>query len=168
MCKKNEPSAITVFIVLFAIVTIVAEIVVVSKIENFCAEKLVLSFIGIIATFVVVSNLAQVIEIRNETNRKLDEVRKKLDLIEGYFNDSILKDLANILSKEDPFFKITSKSIISIKHRRNNVYHVEVRMVKREGHQIITSEYDVKYYEVDLGSGKCRPITKEDFDKETN
>lgn len=165
MCKKNEPSAITVFIVLFAIVTIVAEIVVVSKIESFCAEKLVLSFIGIIATFVVVSNLAQVIEIRNETNRKLDEVRTKLDMIEGYFNDSILVDLAKILSKKDPFFTITPKSIVSVKHRQNKVYYVEVRRTKRDDHYIFPGEYEVKYYEVNLGEEDCQEIEKKVFDE---
>lgn len=166
MGNKNEPTELTIIIILFAIVTIVAEIVILSRIESFCAEKLVLSFIGIIATFVVISNLAQVVEVRKETNEKLDEVRDKLQLIEGYFNDSILVDIAKVLSKEDSFFKVTPKHVIAVKHRGNKVYHVKVMMVKRDNHQIIIGEYDVKYYEVDLGDGNCHEITKEEFEKD--
>lgn len=131
-------------------------------------DSAVITIIGVVAGIIVIGNYAQLAEIRNETNKKLDEVRNKLDLLEEYFNDSILKDLANILSKEDPFFRITTKNITSVKHIRNNVYRSKVRMIKRVGRQIITGEYDVNYYEVDISEGTCRLITKEDFEQDDN
>lgn len=131
-------------------------------------DNLVITFLGALATFVVISNIAQVIEIRNETNKKMDEVRLKLELIEGYFNDSILVDVAKILEPEDPFFKITAKNIISVKHKENKKYHVEVRIVKRENHRIVTGEYEINYYEVDLWNKTYHHITKNAFYQENN
>lgn len=169
--KRNENKkcdCITTLYACFVIIAVVAIIIMVASIGSLGDTPKVMGLVGILATFVVISNYAQMVEIRNQTNRKLDEVKNKLDLIEVYFNDSILKDLANILSKEDPFFRITTKNIISVKHIRNNVYRSKVRMVKRMDRQIIPGEYDVNYYEVDISKGTCRLITKEDFEQDNN
>ncbi len=187
MCKKNEPSAITVFIVLFAIVTIVAEIVVVSKIESFCAEKLVLSFIGIIATFVVVSNLAQVIEIRNDTkdrlskmegqmelkekecNEKIDNTKKQIDMtdkeleeMEPLVDSLIRKELTQILKGVNGCFQF---SIVDYKPYGKGLLHVTVEVYKREkredgNYNVNTKETELKTYIVNLANGSYKEVDK--------
>lgn len=166
MENKNEKcDCITILYIMFVIIATVAVIIMVASINNLGDTPKVMGLVGILAAFVVISNYAQMVEIRNETNRKLDEVRTKLDMIEGYFNDSILVDLAKILSKKDPFFTITPKSIVSVKHRQNKVYYVEVRRTKRDDHYIFPGEYEVKYYEVNLGEEDCQEIEKKVFDE---
>lgn len=173
METDNKKPRNCTMVMIWIIMGIIAAAVVCCVVGFFCPvfkyadeNNLVITFLGALAAFVVISNYAQMVEMRNETNKKLDEVNEKIKLIEDYLNDSVLKDLSKILSREDPFFRITVKNIISVKHRRNNIYHTEVRMVKREGKYLKIGEYDVKYYEVDIANGTCRSIIKEEFDKD--
>lgn len=137
------------------------------------ADNLVITFLGALTAFVVISNYALMVEIRKETEKGLDEMRStlneykdKLEQLDGYYEDTIVNHIADVLNKKKVGFPFSIKpnSIISIKHKSEKIYHTEVRMVKRMGDQIITGEHEVKYYEVDLGNETCNPLSKASFD----
>lgn len=167
--KKNDPDAITVFIVLFAIVTIVAEIVILSKIDSFSKEQLGLSFIGIIATFVVISNFAHVIETRNKVNddlRKMEGRVEKIAGLETYYNYAIKQDIAKIL------FDLRANGSLNINPSTLKIiYHNEltffVRLRTRRGSdgQIKKDETEYRYFVVWLDEKNGRELTKEQFDE---
>ena len=170
MCKKTEPEAITVFVILFAIVTIVAEIVILSRIESFTAEQIGLSFIGIVATFVVISNFAQMVEIRNETKEKLDEIEDKEKKFRGldiYYDNSIKKDIVKVLKSEgvNGAFSI-DKNTMRIKYLGDLVFLVRITVPERteEGvRNLDKTEY--WYYKVNLLNGKASDSSKEEFNE---
>jgi len=137
------------------------------------ADNIVITFLGALAAFAVISNYALMVEIRKETEKGLDEMRNtlnaykdKLEQLDGYYEDTIVNHIADVLNKKKVGFPFSIKpnSIISIKHKSEKIYHTEVRMVMRRGNQIITGEHEVKYYEVDLGNETCNPISKASFD----
>ncbi len=76
--NNNALISITLIIMVMAILACV--------IGMFCpryscqsTDNIVITFVGILATFVVVSNYAQVIEIRNDLNKKVDKIIKEMD-----------------------------------------------------------------------------------------
>ena len=102
MCnkKKEEPDVITVLFMLFAIIAIVAVIFTMFKLD--CIgdnETVVYSFIGIIATFVVISNFAQMVEMRKDTEKRMDDMKeeheyrlKELEETINRISDKIMPD----------------------------------------------------------------------------
>lgn len=169
MCKKNEPDAITVFIILFAIVTIVAEIVILSRIETFSNEQIGLSFIGIIATFVVISNFAQVIETRNKVKEELEKMEDKVEKIAGleeYYDYVIRKDIADILYNchVNGAFRINS-STMKIEYAGNFSFFVQISIRKRKDGVISKDEMELRYFIVYLDKKDGHELTKEQFDE---
>lgn len=79
MCegKRNDPDLITVLFFLFTIIAIIAVIYVMFRLDCFDDRELAYSFIGIIATFVVVGNFAQMVEMRNETKKRMIEMDER-------------------------------------------------------------------------------------------
>lgn len=78
-CNKESPDLITVLFFLFAIIAIIAVIYVMCRLDCLDDRELAYSFIGIIATFVVVGNFAQMVEIRNQTDKRIKELEEKLE-----------------------------------------------------------------------------------------
>ena len=78
-------------------VTMVAFIVLILGILIPCLninnENTILAIAGILATFVVVNNYAQVIEVRNHVNSKLDEIEKirKTNVLVAIYLDDLIK-----------------------------------------------------------------------------
>ena len=168
MCKKTNPDAITVFVVLFATVTIVAEIVILSKIESFSADQIGLSFIGIVATFVVISNFAYVIETRNKVKDDLEKMEGKVEKIAGleeYYDYFIRQEIANLLynCNVNGAFRI-NPSTMKIVHVNNLTFFVRIRTRKRNDGVISKDEMDYRYFVVYLDKKDGCEITKEQFD----
>ena len=46
------------------------------------ADNIVITFLGVLATFVVISNFSQVADIRDRTEKELDRMQKQMDLKE--------------------------------------------------------------------------------------
>ena len=70
------------------------------------SDNIVITFVGILATFVVVSNYVQVIEIRNDLNKKVDTIRKEMDDIQEK-----MKNIENILNDLDDHVLVKIKTI---------------------------------------------------------
>ena len=169
MCKKTDPDAITVFVVLFAIVTIVAEIVILSKIDSFSADQIGLSFIGIVATFVVISNFAYVIETRNKVKDDLVKMEDKVEKIAGleeYYDYFIRQEIADLLYKHNVngAFRI-NPSTMRIIHANNLTFFVRIKTMKRNDEIINKDEMEYRYFVVYLDKKDGRELTKEQFDE---
>lgn len=169
MCKRTEPDAITVFVVLFAIVTIVAEIVILSKIESFSAEQIGLSFIGIVATFVVISNFAYVIETRNKVKENLEKMEDKVEKIAGleeYYDYSIKQEISNLLRKYDVNHAFAINPLtMKIDYAGNLTFFVRIRTRKRKDGVISKDEMEYRYFVVYLDKKDEQELTKEQFDE---
>lgn len=169
MCKKTEPDAITIFVVLFAIVTIVAEIVILSKIDSFSANQIGLSFIGIVATFVVISNFAYVIETRNMVKEDLEKMENKVEKIAGleeYYDYSIKQEIARFLQKcnvNGAF--VINPSTMKIIYAGNHTFFVRIKTMKREAGVISKDEMEYRYFVVYLDKKDGDEITKDQFDE---
>lgn len=85
------PTITAIFIVVFAILIIAAVYLIgVAKIPvKVTDEGLVITFLGVIATFVVVGNFMQTAEIKRETIDRLHENKKAITTLETSLNDKI-------------------------------------------------------------------------------
>lgn len=79
--KKNSCDCITVLFIMFVIIATVAIIIMVANIDGWGNTTKVSGLIGILATFVVVSNYAQMVEIRNQTDKRIKELEDKLEYL---------------------------------------------------------------------------------------
>lgn len=169
MCKKTDPDAITVFVVLFAIITIVAEIVILSKIDSFSANQIGLSFIGIVATFVVISNFAYVIETRNKVKEDLEKMENKVEKIAGleeYYDYAIKNEIAKLLQKFDinGAFGINPNTM-KTKYAGNMTFFVRIKIPKRDNGEIMLDEMEYHYFVVWLDKKNGKELTKEQFEE---
>lgn len=169
MCKKTEPDAITVFVILFSIVTIVAEIVILSKIDSFSANQIGLSFIGIVATFVVISNFAYVVETRNKVNEDLERMEGKVEKIAGleeYYDYSIKQEISRFLQKCNVNGAVAiNPSTTKIVYAGNLTFFVRIRIPKRKDGIISKDEMEYRYFVVYLDKKDGYELTKEQFDE---
>lgn len=127
MCKGNEnsatendtqksywhiPTITAVFIVIFAMLIIaLVYFIGVAKIPvNVTDEGLVITFLGVIATFVVVGNFMQTAEIKRETIEKLHEYKRVL-------NDRNKEVKTEINSDMDAKVKILDETITTTKEK---------------------------------------------------
>lgn len=169
MCKKTGPDAITIFVILFSIVTTVAEIVILSKIDSFSANQIGLSFIGIVATFVVISNFAYVVETRNKVKEDLEKMEGKVERIAGleeYYDYFIRQEIADLLYKcnVNGAFRINPSSM-KIVHAENLTFFVRIRIPKRNDGVINMDETEHHYFVVWLDKKDGKELTKEQFDE---
>lgn len=80
MCKNIKNwDWITILYFVFIIVSILAINCIVCNIKSLSNTSTVLAFIGILATFVVVSNYAQMLEFRNSTKNDLNKTTEKIN-----------------------------------------------------------------------------------------
>lgn len=78
--NKNEKcDCITILYIMFVIIATVAVIIMVASINNLGDTPKVMGLVGILAAFVVISNYAQMVEIRNKTDEKMDQMKNELD-----------------------------------------------------------------------------------------
>lgn len=107
MCegKRNDPDLISVLFFLFTIIAIIAVIYVMFRLDCFDDRELAYSFIGIIATFVVVGNFAQIVEMRNETKRKMVEMEENQEKKIKDLEDAV-QIISDIIQKHDGQNKI--------------------------------------------------------------
>lgn len=82
----------SVFVLLYLVVA--TFVVYIKGVDSFSSESLIISFVGILATFVVVSNYAQVKAIEDKFNSKLEEMEQKFNNqregMQAEFSDKIL------------------------------------------------------------------------------
>lgn len=107
MCKSNReaPDLTTVLFILFAIIAIITVICVMFRLDCLDNNETAYSFIGIIATFVVVGNFSQIVEMRNETKRKMVEMEKNHEKKIKDLEDAVQK-ISDIIQKHDGQNKI--------------------------------------------------------------
>ncbi len=79
--NNNKYDCITSLFAGFVIVAIVAICFIVEKIDGLGNTSIVLAFIGILATFVVISNYAQMLEIRNKTKDDIEQRQRDLSIM---------------------------------------------------------------------------------------
>lgn len=78
--NKNEKcDCITILYIMFVIIATVAVIIMVASINNLGDTPKVMGLVGILAAFVVISNYAQMVEVRNQTNERIKELEEKLE-----------------------------------------------------------------------------------------
>ncbi len=64
---------------MFVIIATVAVIIMVASINNLGDTPKVMGLVGILAAFVVISNYAQMVEVRNQTDKRIKELEEKLE-----------------------------------------------------------------------------------------
>lgn len=77
--ENNKRDCITTLYACFVIIAVVAIIIMVASIDSLGDTTKVMGLVGILATFVVISNYAQMVEIRNKTDEKMDWMKNELD-----------------------------------------------------------------------------------------
>ena len=78
--NTNEKcDCITILYIMFVIIATVAVIIMVASINNLGDTPKVMGLVGILAAFVVISNFAQMVEIRNQTDKRIKELENKLE-----------------------------------------------------------------------------------------
>jgi hypothetical protein len=78
--NKNEKcDCITILYIMFVIIATVAVIIMVASINNLGDTPKVMGLVGILAAFVVISNYAQMVEVRNQTDKRIKELEEKLE-----------------------------------------------------------------------------------------
>lgn len=77
--EKDNSDYITCLYAGFIIVATVVICIIATNINSLGNTDKVLALIGILATFVVISNYAQLVEIRNKTDEKMDQMKNELD-----------------------------------------------------------------------------------------
>jgi len=133
-------------------------------------NNIVITFLGALAAFVVISNYAQMVEIRNETKAKLDEIEDKEKKFRGldiYYDNSIKKDIVKVLKNYgvNGAFSI-DKNTMRIKYLGDLVFLVRITVPERteEGvRNLDKTEY--WYYTVNLLNGKALDSSKEEFNE---
>lgn len=118
--KKNNCDCITS---LFAGFVIVAICFIVGKIDGLGNTSIVLAFIGILATFVVISNYAQMLEIRNKTKDDIEQRQQDLRIMNQKI-DALAKGygVEEIAIRE--FFDYCELSIVQFDRRTTCTYYV--------------------------------------------
>lgn len=113
-------------------------------------DNVVLTFVGIIATFLVVTNYAQVLEIKKEFEQKTENLRKVQDNKEKKLKEDLLTDTSiklrqieqqafntivryNAATKNDAAYTLAKKIHERIKKRENAKYQLKLKT----GSQII-------------------------------
>lgn len=93
MCKNIKNwDLITILYAVFIFIAIIAILVIMCKIESLGKTSTVLAFIGILAAFVIISNYAQLLEVKHDTDERvknLEENFKKANI----FNDMYVKEV---------------------------------------------------------------------------
>jgi len=116
MCNKEKPCNITISTITIGIIGIVVVIFAICAFsfgylpnpENDTANTaIILAFVGILATFVVVSNYAQLKDIENKFDKKIKEVQSKIDK-----NDEVLKETKSMEYRE--FKRVTWFAVLEL------------------------------------------------------
>lgn len=97
---------IVLFVIIGAIICCIAGFFC-PKFEYLNADNIVITFLGILATFVVISNFSQVADIRDRTEKELDWMKKQMDVKEIEYNEKIDKTQKQI--------DLTGKELIELK-----------------------------------------------------
>lgn len=102
--ENKKCDCITTLYIMFVIIATVMMVFMVTNIEGWGDTTKVLGFFGIIAAFVVVSNYAQMVEVRNQTDKRIRELEDKLENMNANVNGitrAIETDRDKIYSKFD-------------------------------------------------------------------
>lgn len=93
--KNNEHcDMITAFYCAFIVLESALTAIIAANVKTIGDNSLVLAFIGILATFVVISNYAQMLEVRHSTkddvekmNKRIEDINKNLQLMDRIYRD---------------------------------------------------------------------------------
>ena len=139
------------------------------KFEYLNADNIVITFLGALAAFVVISNYALMVETRNNAKEDLEKMGKKVEKIAGleeYYDYSIKKDIAELLSKSQANdHSNTDPSTMKTVYAGNLTYFVRTRVSKKENGIIEKDKWEYWYFFVDLGNKNAERIKKEQFDE---
>ena len=91
------------------------------KFEYLNADNLVITFLGVLATFVVISNFSQVADIRDRTEKNLGLMKKQMDVKEHEYNEKINKAQKQI--------DLTDKELIELKPLFDAIIRKEVASI---------------------------------------
>ena len=157
------------------------------KISEIDKENSMVTFIGVLAAFVVINNFSQVADIRNETKERLSKMEgqmekkeeecnkkiektenqiemtnKELEEMEPLIDSLIRKELTQILNGVNGCFRF---SIVDYKPYGKGLLHVTVEVYKREkredgNYNVNTQETELKTYIVNLANGSYKEVDK--------
>ncbi len=157
------------------------------------ADNIVITFLGVLATFVVISNFSQVADIRDRTEKELDRMQKQMDLkeleqekeihkvqekidstdkelieLKPLFDTLIRKEVTSILNGVNGCFRFVIKeySFIEI-----GLLMVKVEVYKREqkddtgkNFNVNTKEKELKSFIVDIVNKTYNELKTDNFD----
>lgn len=129
-------------------------------------SNLVLTFIGILATFIVVSNYAQIVEVKKDTNDRLKEIEDKIsesNIFDGAYKKEV--DLFIRMKLQELLRDTTKPLSCTIKDyhmTEDNFIIAKVTMPKRELRPGSNNSYNVstdmeeKVFVVDMLNNKIK------------
>lgn len=95
--KRCHRDWITILYIIFIVAAIVSISVITYKIDSLGATSIVIAFIGILTAFVIMSNYAQLLEVKRVTENELSRMSKNIDDIYDNLKlmDTIYKDITS-------------------------------------------------------------------------
>lgn len=180
MCRnkdknKDKKRCDFTMIMIWTIMVIIVLAIVCCVISFFCPifkypneDNLVITFLGALAAFVVISNYAIMVEIRNKAKDDIKTMEERVEKIAGleeYYDYAIKNEIATLLQNYgiNGAFGISTKTM-KIEYAGNMTFFVRVRIPKRDKGEILLDEMEYRYFVVWLDKKDGKELTKEQFD----
>lgn len=176
METDNKKPRNCTMVMIWVIMGIIVAAVVCCVVGFFCPvfkyadeNNLVITFLGALAAFVVISNYAQMVEIKNDTKRKLDDIQekeKKINKFIAYYDNQIKKDVLSVLKKNYsvnnalPICDVDIKNVEALRF----LVRIKVRERNEKGERNMF-KYEYWYYKVNLLNQTASDSSKEEFDE---
>ncbi len=163
-------------IMIWVVMGIIAAAVLCCVVGFFCPifkypneDNLVITFLGALAAFVIISNYAIMVEIRNKAKDDIKEMEERVEKIAGleeYYDYAIKNEIAKLLQNYNVngAFEINPKTM-KIEYAGNMTFFVRIRIPKRDKGEIILDEMEYHYFVVWLDQKDGKKLTKEQFDE---
>ena len=176
METDNKKPRNCTMVIIWVIMGIIVAAVVCCVVGFFCPvfkyadeNNLVITFLGALAAFVVISNYAQMVEIKNDTKRKLDDIQekeKKINKFIAYYDNQIKKDVLSVLKKKYsvnnalPIYDVDIKNVEALRF----LVRIKVHERNEKGERNMF-KYEYWYYKVNLLNQTASDSSKEEFDE---
>lgn len=135
--KNNQRcDMITAFYCAFIVLEAVLTAVIAANVKTIGDKSLVLAFMGVLATFVVISNYAQLLEVKHKTNGRLNILENKI--LQSNLFDESFKIVV------DDFIKLQIASICEQKHKKIYLSSIDSYRFIEKGKMIVGIKEAIK------------------------
>lgn len=163
MCKKIKNwSSITKLYAIFIIIASVAVITVAFRMDSIGNNATVLSLIGIIATFVVISNYTQIVDVKTEIDNKIGNYKKLTNDVESLYKDNhyIQNNLSDItktqiaqaMKRVNGNYNFKVSNVVDYNLIGDGIYYVNAEIIEGDRKEVYP-------FNVNILSGTYSPIT---------